>query len=189
MLQNPPNHTQSLYPLLSHDSTCDMLKLHFTTSWFSSQWTQTRVSPRHSSSSFILGGMTPPQLWSLRVSLSLTVALCPMTLPLYSVWALFCLSSLTFPLPLQEQSVFIDRRPTLFLCTSSPPELLSDLKFLKTQTKHEKKIVDAMKGCHLEPDLTVKSESQLSVVRMQRLWEMGCVDIPGSTAHMMGGSR
>ena len=45
-----------------------------------------------------------------------------------------------------------------------------------------------MKGCHLEPDLTVKSEGQLSVARMQHHWEMGWVDIPGSTAHMVGAS-
>ena len=44
--------------LHSPNSTCDMSKLHFTTSWLEAQ---TRVSPRHSSSSFILGGMTLPQ--------------------------------------------------------------------------------------------------------------------------------
>ena len=46
----------------------------------------------------------------------------------------FSLGRPTFPLPLQEQSVFIDGRPTLFLCFSSLPELLSDLKLLKTHT-------------------------------------------------------
>ena len=46
----------------------------------------------------------------------------------------FSLGRPTFPLPLQEQSVFIDGRPTLFLCFSSLPELLSDLKLLNTHT-------------------------------------------------------
>ena len=51
----------------------------------------------------------------------------------------FCLGRPTFPLPLQEWSVFIDGRLTLFLWISCLPDLLSDLKLLKTHSQNKTK--------------------------------------------------
>ena len=58
--ESPKPHPTSKV-LHSLNSTFVRSNLHVTTSWPSWGWAQTRVSPRHSSSSFILGGMTPPQ--------------------------------------------------------------------------------------------------------------------------------
>lgn len=53
LLQNPPSHPQGLKLLHHANSTFEISKFPFTTS-FSSSWAWTRISPRHSNSSFML---------------------------------------------------------------------------------------------------------------------------------------
>lgn len=87
----PPNHPKVRRPY-APNSTFDISKLLVTTSWFPSSWAQTSVSPRHSSSSFILGGTILTQLQALGVSLSLMVPPLPRSsVFIFILGPVFCL--------------------------------------------------------------------------------------------------
>ena len=78
----------------------------------------------------------------------------------------------------------------MFLCISSLPELLSDLKLLKAHSQNKMKQKDS--GCHER--LPFGTRFNCEIRKPIKCGENaaplgnGCVDIPGSTAHVMGGS-